>query len=345
MTDNNYFIENLDYPFLDNLDNFNNIEYYKDYQNKIKNLKSSLKQKELIIDDDNLEFLQKWNIINLQSKDTIVINKIRNKNKNKYIHCNHFELTEKDIYKKYLILDKLTININNPNILTILFEFCDIKKLYITSKHIKNVYCNSIYLHQVILHCNKLIYFECNNNFLTNINFNKCKKISVIDCSDNNIRHITFNKCNNIKNFYAKNNRITDISFNNLPIEEINLYTNLIENINITNCPKIQDINLSFNCLTTLILSNIYCLCKLDISNNNITDVVLNDVGNIKGKMNINNEQNKKNITITNSSIFDMKETFPDSKLLEPNKSNIKYTNYKSYKEYKEFMDDLEMII
>ena len=340
MTDNNYFIENLDYPSLDYLDNF---EYYK---NKIKNLKSSLKQKELIIDDDNLEFLQKWNIINLQSKDTIVINKIRNKHKNKYIHCDYFELIQKDIYKKYLILDKLTININNPNILTISFEFCNIKKLYITSKYIKYLYCNSIYLNQIILHCNKLILFECNNNFLTNININKCKKISVIDCSDNNIHHITFNKCNKIKKFYAKNNQITDISFNNLPIEEINLYSNLIENINITNCPKIEKLNLKFNNIKNLILSNMYFIKKINILDNPIRKINLNNIGNNTGYIDIIYNSNAE---IKHSSIFDMTKSFNDifydTTILEPNKNNIKYTNYKSYKEYKKFMDDLEMII
>lgn len=304
---------------MDNLLNFpslNFIEKYNDYMNKINEIKNHLKNNKFIINDNNLILLQDLYIIEIINND---------------IYINNFEIEE------------LTINITNPIYKGIFFKNdCNIKQLDINAKYIKKIICEKILLQRIKLHCNKLKEIICNNNYLSYINFNKCKNISNINCSNNRIKNIKINKCFKLNELNAKINNIENITFNNLSIKIINLKNNKINNINIINCPKIEKLNLNYNIIKNLILSNMYFIKKINVLNNPIRKINLNNIGNNTGYIDIKYDSN---IEIKNSSIFDMSKSFNNTVLLEPNKSNIIYTNYKSYNKYIEFMNDLKMII
>lgn len=318
-------LEKLDYSL--NYPSLELIKKYKNYKNRINEIKNSLESKELIINDDNLILLKDINII---------------------------DFNENDIKIEKLNLKKLIININNPYFEGLYFYNSTITNLDITSKCIRFINCEWMSLNKIKLHCNNLNEINCEGNVLKHVNFNKCKKISKINCSDNLIENIKINKCYKLKELNASENDIENITFDNLSIEIINLNENTIENINIINCPKIKVLNLEKNQIKVLTLSNMYFIKEINILKNPIRNINLNNVGNNMGYIDINYNklqeldmlEPESNINIKVSSIFNMTKLCPNSKLLEPNKNNIKYLdNFKSYDEFKQFKDKLELII
>lgn len=137
----------------------------------------------------------------------------------------------------------------------------------------------------------ELRYLESKNGNLSSINLSEMKKLESIDLENNKLAEISLSGMEELRTLILNNNNLSELNLDGLQLDGINLSSNKLKTLDLSNCFKtdeILELNLNNNELTNIVLPDNINIHNLNVESNylesldftegkNIVVIALND--------------------------------------------------------------------
>ncbi|WP_310380017.1 T9SS type A sorting domain-containing protein [Flavobacterium sp.] len=127
-----------------------------------------------------------------------------------------------------------------------------------------------------------LLFLQCSNNQISNLDISNLTSLTDLNCSNNIISTLTLNGAINLQNLYCQSNLLTTLSTNDLiNLISIECSDNKITSLELNNLNNLESLACNSNSISSLDLSDLISLLTLECSRNMLTSLDLSLLTNI----------------------------------------------------------------
>lgn len=127
-----------------------------------------------------------------------------------------------------------------------------------------------------------LVYLQCDNNQISNLDISNITAITDLICNNNIINTLIINGATNLQNLYCQSNQLPILNANNLTnLLTIDCSDNKLTSIALNNLNNLQSLTCNNNSISSLYLDDLISLLTLECSRNTLSSIDLTKLTNI----------------------------------------------------------------